>query len=152
MTAIATDRRYATTAGRPTARRSRADGRPARENSRAGAGGTVLLVVLAIGVIGAVGVVGSASGHGAALSRVADEAGPAAGEARPSQARADSAGAGTAATVTLGQGETVWEALRPHAPDDTRYEVFVHEVMQANDVDARELRPGDVVVVPDDAR
>lgn len=153
MTAIATDRRYATTAGRPTARRSRADGRPARENSRAGAGGMALLVVLAIGVIGAVGVVGSASGHDAALSRVADGAGPAAAdEARPSQARADSAGAGTAATVTLGQGETVWEALRPHAPGDTRYEVFVHEVMQANDVDARELRPGDVVVVPDDAR
>lgn len=152
MTAIATDPRRATTAGRPVRGRSRADGRPAGRPDRAGAGGLALLVVLAVGVIGAVGVVGSSSGHGAALSGVADGAAPAAAEARSSQVRDEAAGAGTAATVTLGQGETVWEALRSHAPEDTRYEVFVHEVLRANDVDARELRPGDVVVVPGEAR
>lgn len=155
MTAIATVPRPATTAGRPVQRRSRAGGRPARGNGRAGAGGMALLVVIAVGVIGVVGVVGSGSGHGAALSGgVADGAAPAAAAAgaRPRQVGDEPAGVGAAATVTLGRGETAWEALRPHAPDGTRYEVFVHEVMRANDVDARELRPGDVVVVPGEAR
>lgn len=152
MTAITTVPRPATTARRPVQRRSRAGGRPGRGCGRARPGGMALVVVLALGIIGLVGVVGSGSGHGAALGGVADGAAPAAAGARPSQVGDEPAGVGAAATVTLGRGETAWEALRPHAPDDTRYEVFVHEVMRANGVDARELRPGDVVVVPGEAR
>lgn len=153
MTAIATDPRRATTASRPARRRPRAGGRPVEGQHRATAGGMALLAVaFAVVVVGAVGVVGSDSGHGAGLGGVAEGGPSAAARARSDQVPGDSGGAGTAATVTLGKGETVWEALRPHAPEGIRYEVFVHEVMRANDVDARELRPGDVVVVPGEVR
>ncbi len=113
----------------------------------------LLAVVFAVVVVvGAVGVVGSGSGRGTDFGGVADGAASAAAQARSDEVGGEPGGAGTAATVTLGEGETAWEALRPHAPEGTRYEVFVHEVMRANDVDARELRPGDVVVVPGEAR
>jgi hypothetical protein len=50
--------------------------------------------------------------------------------------------------VAVGEGETAWEVLKPHTPEGTAHEVFVHEVLRANEVDARELRPGDVLLVP----
>lgn len=60
------------------------------------------------------------------------------------------AGAARSEAVAIGESETAWEALKPHTPDGTAHEVFVHEVLRANEVDARELRPGDVLRVPVD--
>lgn len=49
--------------------------------------------------------------------------------------------------VVLGPGETAWEALRAHAPAGVDHREFVVGVLRANDVDARDLRPGDVLWV-----
>lgn len=112
-------------------------------------GGAVVLGLVAAVVVVVVAVLGSGTGHGADL-------GGEHGGLEPVAARADAGTGdgpfGAGAAVVLGEGETAWEALRPHVPDGAAHEVFVHEVLQANDVDARELRPGDVLVVPGEAR
>lgn len=68
-------------------------------------------------------------------------------------ARAGAAGASATERATtpvvVEAGESAWEALRPHRPAGVDHAVFVHEIMSFNDVDARELRPGDVLRVPD---
>lgn len=142
MTAIATDPRHVPAADLPARRRRRGTAastvaHPAR------AGGAVLWAVIALAVVVAVGVVGSGSGQGAGVATAAGGSTPVA---------AGGATGGAAATVTLGEGETAWEALKPHTPDGVRHEVFVHEVVTANGVDARQLRPGDVLVVPGEGR
>jgi hypothetical protein len=68
-------------------------------------------------------------------------------------AQAERVGSGTgegraAATVVVGRGETAWEALAPHRPPGVDHTVFVHRVMRFNEVDARQLRPGDALRVP----
>lgn len=148
MTAIATDASRVTAAG-PLARRRRHGAGPSTGGSApARAGGVIGLVLVALVVVGAVGVVGSSSGYGADPGTGAGGSEPVAAGGQAGEAM----GGGAAATVTLGEGETAWEALRSHAPDGVRHEVFVHEVVRANGVDARELRPGDVLVVPREAR
>lgn len=149
MTAIATDSRCATAVGRPARRRPGATA-PATAADPARAGGAIPWVVLVLAVVGAVGVVGTAGGGGADVATAAGGSAPlAAGDEGGGAAVGEPSGeASAAATVTLGEGETAWEALKPHTPAGMRHEVFVHEVVQANGVDARELRPGDVLVVP----
>ena len=90
-------------------------------------------------VMAAVAMVATVAAGALALSP-----GTAAGHASP--------GAGEVTTgyaqIVIGPGETAWEALKPHAPEEAHHTVFVHEVLRANDVDARSLRPGDVLAVP----
>lgn len=71
------------------------------------------------------------------------------GDGASAQAGAIGPTAGRATTsVVVESGETAWEALEPHRPAGVDHAVFVHEVMSLNDVDARRLRPGDVLQVP----
>lgn len=140
MTAVATDSRRATTSVPPVRRRPRGIA-VSTSASPARPGGMVLWGVIALAVVAAVGVVGSGGGYGADVAT-------AAGESTTAAAGGEWTAADAAVTVTLGEGETAWEALKPHTPDGVRHEVFVHEVVRANGVDARELRPGDVLVVP----
>lgn len=67
--------------------------------------------------------------------------------AKAGAARAPSAEPATT-PVVVEADETAWEALAPHRPAGVDHAVFVHEVMRLNDVDARKLRPGDVLRVP----
>lgn len=145
MSAIATDPRHVPAADSPM--------RPRRHGAAAStgahpvrAGGAALWALIALAVVVAVGVVGSGSGHGAGVATAAGGSTPVVAGGEPT------ATGGAAATVTLGEGETAWEALKPHTPEGMRHEVFVHEVVRANGVDARELRPGDVLVVPGEGR
>lgn len=77
--------------------------------------------------------------------------GAAAGPSAEVEADQAAAVAGEAVEVVLGPGETAWHALEPYRPEGVDHAAFVHEVLAANDVDARTLRAGEVLIVPDDA-
>lgn len=94
----------------------------------------VLVVIVAAG--GLAMTTGAAAGPSAEVGVEADRVAAVAGEA---------------VEVVLGPGETAWHALEPYRPEGVDHAAFVHEVLAANDVDARTLRAGEVLIVPDDA-
>lgn len=64
-------------------------------------------------------------------------------------AGADRAGERAApAYVVVGQGDTLWDLLRPHTPAGTDHAVYVAQVVEAGDLDPRALVPGTVVRLP----
>lgn len=98
--------------------------------TRRGAEPMAALLLALMALVGFLAMTGAASGRS-----------PAAG---PPAVETDDVGA----RIVIGPGETPWEALKEHAPEGAAHPAFVHEVLQVNDVDARHLRPGDVLVVP----
>lgn len=56
--------------------------------------------------------------------------------------------AGVAATVVVGPGETVWDIAMDYLPEGQRPQVYVAEILRANDVDPAAVVPGAVLQLP----
>lgn len=66
----------------------------------------------------------------------------------PPEGRTPSTRRSEARRVVVGEDDTVWDLARTHAPAGAHPTVYARAVMEANDVDPRRLRPGEVLWLP----
>jgi|GEM_PF-3972642 len=102
---------------------------------------TVAAIVLVVAIVGL----------GALWATSLPTAAPAAATPSAPQTAAAQAADGEDAVapdyVVVSEGDTAIELLAPLAPADEHPRRFVADVLEANDAEARSLRPGDVLVL-----
>lgn len=117
--------------------------------------GLAVLVALASAlgaVLGPVTSQASSSAPAPAGARLGEPPAPDGGSggepALPAYARAPAEPAREATTVVVRAGDTLWDLAAAHGPAGAHRAVYAAEIAAANELDARALRPGQVLRLP----
>ncbi len=55
----------------------------------------------------------------------------------------------TYTTVTVGEGDTLWEIAREYGTPETDVRDTVNTICKVNSITASDLKPGDIILVPE---